>query len=88
MGEGAGLQEISRWMERPSSKRKPKNPDPQGGQLSHHMVLDAPAVHICVSTVGGKFKPQRSRGPDCSKETVWGEAGASLVAHRAQSSPP
>ena len=67
-------------------KEKAKHPHPQGGQLSHHhMVRDAPAVHICVSTVGGKFKPRHSRGPDFSKETLM-EAGAWLVAHGTQSS--
>lgn len=49
--------------EKATSKRRHVKPDPQGSQLSQHIVLDAPAGHICVRAVDRKFKPQHSRGP-------------------------
>lgn len=57
----AELQEINRGMKRPASKGKPKELTSPGRRLSCHVVLDAPAVHICVSAMGGKFKPSTAR---------------------------
>lgn len=56
--------------EKATSKRKPENPDPQGSQLAQHVMLDTPAGYICVSTAGGRFKPQHSQSPDFNDEMV------------------
>ena len=61
-GDGRALSD-KQMDEKATSKRKHVKPDPQGSQLSQHIVLDAPAGHICVRAVDGKFKPQHSRGP-------------------------
>lgn len=61
-GDGRALRD-KQMDEKATSKRRHVKPDPQGSQLSQHIVLDAPAGHICVRAVDRKFKPQHSRGP-------------------------